>query len=210
MYFSISGVTAGDYDLALRLYEPPGDGCLVSPVGAKIVRFQVSEEAAREPVVDLGEIPVKVALGPRPGELAPDFAFADASGKTAQLSGLRGKYVLVDFWATWCAPCVASLPELAKLQVTFGKDNRLTLLGVNIDDDPAQARAFVEQKKLAWPQAFLGRAHDKDEILSRYAISSVPTYLLIGPDGKLIERSENLRVITETLRRMIHQGTGVK
>ena len=63
--FSISGVSAGDYDLALRLYEPPGDGCLVNPVGAKVIHFQVSEEAARGTAIDLGEIPVKVTLGPR-------------------------------------------------------------------------------------------------------------------------------------------------
>ena len=69
---------------------------------------------------------------------------------------LRGKYVLVDFWATWCAPCVASLPDLAKVHDTFGKDDRLTVLGVNIDDDPDKARAFAEQKKLTWIQAFLG------------------------------------------------------
>ena len=62
--FTINGVPAGDYDLALRLYEPPGEGCLVSPVGARIVRFQVSEEAARGASVDLGDIAVTVATRP--------------------------------------------------------------------------------------------------------------------------------------------------
>ena len=69
--FQISGVPAGDYDLALRLYEPPGDGCLVSPVGSRIVRFQVTEQAARAASFDLGEIPVTVAIGPRIGDLRP-------------------------------------------------------------------------------------------------------------------------------------------
>ena len=202
--FTIHGVPAGDYDLALRLYEPPGDGCLVSPVGAKTVRFQVSEEAARGPGIDLGEIPVKVALGPRAGDPAPDFGFTDGSGKANRLSALRGQYVLIDFWATWCAPCVASLPELAKVHDTYGKDGKLTVLSVNIDDDPDQARAFLAQKKLTWTQGFLGRARERDEILTRYAISSVPAYLLIGPDGKLIERSESLQTITEALRRILH------
>ena len=78
--FQISGVPAGDYDLALRLYEPPGDGCLVSPVGSRIVRFQVTEEAARGASFDLGEIPVTVAIGPRVGDLAPDFTAATFSG----------------------------------------------------------------------------------------------------------------------------------
>src|SRR5262249_36648344 len=116
----VSGVPAGDYDLALRLYEPPGDGCLVSPVGSRSVRFPVGEEAARGAEVDLGDIPVKVALGPRVGDTAPDLSVRAFSGETVSLSGLRGRYVLLDFWATWCAPCVASLPALSRLQDTFG------------------------------------------------------------------------------------------
>ena len=67
--FEISGVEPGDYDLAFRLYEPPGDGCLVSPVGSRIVRFQVSEQAGGDASFDLGEIPVTVAIGPRVGDV---------------------------------------------------------------------------------------------------------------------------------------------
>ena len=201
--FSISGVSAGDYDLALRLYEPPGDGCLVNPVGAKVIHFQVSEEAARGTAIDLGEIPVKVTLGPRPGELVPDITFVDASGKSCRLSALRGRYVLVDFWATWCAPCVASLPEIAKLQAKYGKNDHLAILGLNIDDDPGHARAFAAQKELSWTQGFLGQAQDKDEILSRYAVSSVPTYVLIGPDGKLVDRSADLEAIAQAISRAL-------
>jgi thiol-disulfide isomerase/thioredoxin len=206
--FLISGVPAGDYDLALRLYEPPGDGCLVSPVGGRIVRFQISEDAAHGPGVDLGDIAVKVALGPRAGEIVPDFAFADLTGKTMKLSALRGRYVLVDFWASWCVPCVANLPAIGKLHDTYGRDERLTILGVNLDDDSEQARTFVAREKLTWSQAFPGRVGDRDEILSRYAIGSVPAYLLIGPDGKLIERSENLQVMTEALSRVLHGNQG--
>jgi beta-lactamase regulating signal transducer with metallopeptidase domain/thiol-disulfide isomerase/thioredoxin/uncharacterized GH25 family protein len=202
--FAIHGVQAGEYDLSLRLYEPPGDGCLVSPVGARTVHFQVSEEAARRTSLGLGEIPVKVALGPKTGEVVPDFAFADLAGKQQTISALRGRHVLVDFWATWCAPCVASLPEVRRIHDSLGKDHRLTILGVNIDEDPEAARAIVQQHKLTWTHAFFDRSADKDDVLSRYAISSVPTYLLVGPDGKLVERSEDLRVVTEAISRAVH------
>ena len=176
----------------------PRDGCLVSPVGARTVHFQVSEEAARGAGVDLGDIAVNVALGPRVGEVVPELTFTDLAGKATQLSALRGRFVLVYFWATWCAPCVANLPSLARIRDRFGND-RLTILGVNLDDDPELARAFVERKQLTWPQVFLGRYQDRDAILSRYAISSVPTYFLVGPGGKLIKRSESLQAITEEL-----------
>ena len=158
----------------------------------------MSEEAASGASVDLGEIAVNVALGPRVGEVVPELTFTDLAGKATQLSALRDRLVLVHFWATWCAPCVDNLPSLAQIRDRFGND-RLTILGVNLDDDPDQARAIVERKKLSWSQVYLGRSQDKDAILSRYAISSVPAYFLVGPDGKLIKRSESLKAIIEEL-----------
>jgi beta-lactamase regulating signal transducer with metallopeptidase domain/thiol-disulfide isomerase/thioredoxin len=199
--FQISGVPAGDYDLALQLYEPPGDGCLVSPVGSRIVRFTLPEDAARGARFDLGEIPVRVALGPRVGDPAPDFTATMLSGQTVTLSRLRGRYVLLDFWATWCGPCVANLPALARFHDTFAASRQVTVLGLNLDDDPDEARSFLRSHNLSWTQAHLGgRAGGKDDVLSLYAISSIPTYILIGPDGKLIHRGDNLDEIARTLR----------
>jgi thiol-disulfide isomerase/thioredoxin/uncharacterized GH25 family protein len=200
--FLISGVAAGDYDLALRLYEPPEHGCLVSPVGSRIVRFQLTSDQAKAAGLDLGDINVSVALGPRTGEVAPDFEVVTFSGETVKLSSLRGRYVLLDFWATWCGPCVAGLPALGRLHDMFGADTRLTVLGLNLDDDPAEAKGFLEARKLPWPQGYLGhRAVGNDDILSRFAISSIPEYILIGPDGKLIHRGDELDKIAEILRR---------
>jgi thiol-disulfide isomerase/thioredoxin len=200
--FEISGVPPGDYDLAFRLYEPPGDGCLVSPVGSRIVRFQVTEEAARGATFELGDLPVSVATGPRVGDAAPDFTAANLAGGTITLSSLKGRYVLLDFWATWCAPCVASLPALTRIHDTFEAGKRLSVLGLNLDDQPADAKAFLEAHSLPWAQAYLGgRAGDKDDVLSRYAISFIPTYILLGPDGKLIHRGDNLDAVAEILRR---------
>ena len=199
--FQISGVPAGDYDLALRLYEPPGDGCLVSPVGSRIVRFHVTEEAARAASFELGEIPVSVAIGPRIGDIAPDFTADTFTGGTVTLSGLRGRYVLLDFWATWCGPCVANLPAVARFHETFAADSSVTILGLNLDDDVAAAKALLDDRKLPWAQAHLGgRTTGKDDVLSRYAISFIPTYILIEPDGKLVYRGDELGEIGRILR----------
>jgi beta-lactamase regulating signal transducer with metallopeptidase domain/protocatechuate 3,4-dioxygenase beta subunit/thiol-disulfide isomerase/thioredoxin len=200
--FQISGVPAGDYDLALRLYEPPGDGCLVTPVGSRIVTIHITEEGARQAAFDLGEIPVKVAAGSHIGDIAPDFTTTTSTGEAVTLSSLRGRHVLLDFWATWCGPCIANLPELQRFHETFAKDNRVTVVGLNLDDDRAAAQSFLDARKLPWTQAFLGgQGGDKDDVLSRYSISSVPTYILIGPDGKLIHRGNSLEEIVEILRR---------
>ncbi len=166
----------------------------MSPVGARTVRFQVTEDAAHKPGLDLGSIAVNVTLGPRVGEVVPDFAFTDFAGKISKLSALRGRYVLLDFWATWCGPCVSNLPAVSKVHERFEHDDRLTVLGLNLDDDPVRARQMVEREKLTWLQATVGsRAEDRDKVLSRYAIGFIPTYILIGPDGKLIQAARTFR-----------------
>ena len=200
--FQISGVPAGDYDFAIALYQPPEGGCLVSPVGTKVVRVRVTEEAARKGTLDLGEIPVTVRPGPRPGEVVPDLAFTAFSGETVKLSDLRGRYVLLDFWATWCGQCVADLPAVRRLHETYGADKRLAILGLNLDDDPDQARQFVQERKLPWTQGSLGGRPD-NPVLARYAVSSVPAYFLIGPDGKLIRSSQSVEEIAEVVRRVL-------
>ncbi len=177
-------------------------GCLVSPVGTKVVRVQVTEDAARKGTLDLGDITVPVKSGPRPGEVVPDLAFTAFSGETVKLSDLRGRYVLLDFWATWCGPCVADLPAVRKLHDTYGADKRLVVLGLNLDDDPAKARRFVKDHPLPWTQGSLGGRPD-DPVLARYAVSSVPAYFLIGPDGKLIQSSQSVEEIGEALRRVL-------
>jgi thiol-disulfide isomerase/thioredoxin len=200
--FRVSGVPAGDYDLAIRLYEPPGEGCLVSPVGLRIVHFQVTEDAARGPSLDLGSIAVRASLGPRPGEVVPDFAFASFSGETVKLSDLRGRYVLLDFWATWCRPCVASLSAVQRLHDAYGTGKGLVILGLNLDEDPDEARRFVEGRKLPGTHGSLG-GRAGEPTLTRFAISSVPAYFLIGPDGKLIHRAASLDEIDEAVRRVL-------
>jgi beta-lactamase regulating signal transducer with metallopeptidase domain/thiol-disulfide isomerase/thioredoxin/protocatechuate 3,4-dioxygenase beta subunit len=203
--FAIHGVPAGDYDLALRLYEPPGQGCLVNPVGSRVVRINVSEEAARKESLDVGEIAVNVTVGPRVGDPAPDFLLTPLlDGDALRLSSLRGRYVLLDFWATWCAPCVSELPALAKLHETYKGNDHFTLLGVNLDEDPVAAKSMLNRTTGAWTQNRAGNiASERDDVLRSYAISSVPCYILIGPDGKLLHRGENLEEVAKVMERVL-------
>ncbi len=200
--FRIGGVPAGDYDFAIALYQPPEGGCLVSPVGTKVVRVRVTEDAARKGTLDLGDMTVDVRPGPHPGEVVPDLAFAAFSGETVKLSEFRGRYVLLDFWATWCGPCVADLPAVRKLQDTYGASNRLAILGLNLDDDTEKARQFVRDRRLPWTQGSLGGLTD-NPLLARYAVSSVPAYFLIGPDGELIQSGQSAEEVAEVLRRLL-------
>ena len=200
--FEIGGVPAGDYDFAIRLYEPPAGNCLVSPVGSRIVPFRVTEEAARGASLELGEIEVKATPGPRIGEVVPDITADTLSGGPVNLADLRGRYVLLDFWATWCGACVSDLPALRRLHDTYGTDKRLAVLGINIDEDRIKAQGSAKDRNLPGMQGFLG-GQLIDQVLTRYAISSVPTYLLIDPDGKLVQRSASFPEIEEVIRRTL-------
>ena len=200
--FEISGVPVGEYDFAIHLYEPPTEGCLVNPIGSRIVRFSVAGDTAKNPTLDLGEIKVETAPGPRPGDPAPEIDYVDASGKNAKLSSLRGKYVLLDFWATWCAACVENLDALRELQQDPKLSKDLVILGLNFDEDRRKAQSFVQKHDLPWTHGFLGsESAIAAQVQTRYALSSFPTYVLIDPEGKMIGKEPSF----ETARKLLEQ-----
>jgi peroxiredoxin len=94
--------------------------------------------------LDLGVINMVAQLNA--GDLAPDFAVKTVDDKTVKLSDYRGKYVLLDFWATWSAPSVAETPDLKETYAAFKNDPRFAMIGLNLDTDIASARAFCGQE----------------------------------------------------------------
>ena len=121
---------------------------------------------------------------PAPGEgfLAPDFALQDAQGQTVRLSDLRGKPVMVNFWASWCAPCKAEMPAMQEVHETYA-DRGFTILAVNttFQDDRANADAFIAERGLTFPVLY-----DLDgETSSHYQVRSMPSTFFIGADGTI-------------------------
>lgn len=118
---------------------------------------------------------------------APDFSFADATGKVISLSDFKGKVVYVDVWATWCVPCRAEMPKLKELEKEYhGKD--IVFLSVSVDPqkDYAKWERFVIEHELKGVQLFAG---DKAKELDLpYGIRSIPRFILVGKDGSLIEK----------------------
>jgi len=116
---------------------------------------------------------------------APEFSIVSSDGQRLSLDSLRGKVVLLDFWATWCAPCVRALPTVRKVQKDHAGDP-FVIVGISGDDDARAWRTFTDKEKMVWPQY-----RDEDRRLrSMFGVRAIPTYVLI--DGEGIER---LRVV---------------
>lgn len=118
------------------------------------------------------------------GSNAPDFMQNDVNGKAVSLSDFKGKYVLVEFWASWCAPCRAESPNLLKQYATF-KDKGFEILGVSVDSDKAKWLEAIKKDGLTWPQVSDLKGWESDA-RKVYGISGVPANFLISPDGKII------------------------
>lgn len=123
------------------------------------------------------------------GQIAPDFQLPDPSGKQFKLSDFRGKYVLLDFWASWCAPCREENPNIVKQFERF-KSKNFTVVGVSLDDDRAAWLKAIKDDRLNWPHlSELKKWDGKVSLL--YKVEGIPASFLLDPQGKIV--SKNLR-----------------
>lgn len=133
------------------------------------------------------------------GKMAPDFTQNDPNGKPVSLSSLRGKYVLVDFWASWCGPCRAENPNVVSAYKKYENKN-FTVLGVSLDKSKPKWVAAIEKDGLEWQH--VSDLHYWDNAVAKqYDIRAIPANLLIDPSGKII--AKNLR--GEALRKKLQE-----
>jgi peroxiredoxin len=118
------------------------------------------------------------------GRNAPSFELKDVNGKSVALSDYKGKVVLLDFWATWCAPCLHQIPSHQKLQKQF-KNQEVVFLYISMDKNKNAWRQFVQNKNLAGIHLTADLEEQKSAIAEKYKVSSLPYTLLISPEGKI-------------------------
>jgi len=136
----------------------------------------------------------------QPGDPAPFWQGRTLAGDTLRSTGFEDQYVLLDFWASWCSPCIQEIPTLRRIHETYGGD-ALTLVGIATQDAEASVRKVVDRRDVTWPIVF----DEGREIASAFRVLGLPDPILIGPDGRVVERGDALRgdALSETLDRYL-------
>lgn len=173
------------------------------------------------------EKPIAPQVDLKVGDVAPDFETKTIDGRTWKLSNHRGRFVLIDFCATWCRPCLAEIPYLKSIWSDYKRGetivvpNRgsdwsnaqgtatpppgIAMLSLSLDKTIDPLKALVNKHQLTWPHVFLGDwEHD---MAKQYGIRAIPAIMLIGPDGRIVARDLRTSEIHDAVEKHLPRKT---
>ena len=123
------------------------------------------------------------------------------NGKPFDTASLRGRFVLVHYWATWCEPCKADMEVLKQLHARYG-GNGFAIVGINLDSDPKAAQAYAAQSRINWPQLYEAGGLDS-RLANELGILTLPTMLLLDKQGKVVSRNIHMAELEAELRKQL-------
>ena len=118
------------------------------------------------------------------GEVLPAFSLEDRSGVVRTQEDYAGKYVVYDFWATWCPDCRADVPAMKELYAKYG--DKVTFVGISFDTDPEKLDAYVAENDIKWLQLSDFVAKKESKVGEDFRVKWIPSMYLVGPDGKVL------------------------
>ena len=134
------------------------------------------------------------------GKTMKEFTESDVNGKPVTLATFKGRYVLVDFWASWCAPCRGEIPRLIKTYEAF-KGQNFTVLSISLDDNKQLWQNAMASHRMPWTQVSNVKGWN-DELSVYYGLKGIPSTLLIDPDGKIIARDLRGMMLSKKLKEL--------
>lgn len=153
----------------------------------KATRAKISPVLANSPyVTDLDGIIARLE-NVQIGKTAPEFTLPDTAGVDVSLSDFRGKYVLLDFWASWCPPCRRENPNVVKAYQDY-KDKNFTIIGISLDNNKAKWLKAIQDDHLTWTHVSDLKYWDS-EIPALYGVRGIPANVLLDPDGVIIAKN---------------------
>lgn len=133
------------------------------------------------------------------GMASPDFRYRDVNGKVVTLKSLKGKYVYIDVWATWCGPCCAEIPYLKKLeQKLHGK--KIVFVSMSVDENRSVWQKFVKEREMGGVQL---NAEGNETFMEAYRIKGIPRFILLDKKGKIVDADMTRPSDPKTLERLL-------
>jgi peroxiredoxin len=196
--YRIRGLSTGKHVLeAMRWKLRSAPGCGNGPLdvsASREIALPLADDALASFRVD------RLLPVPKAGDPAPAFEARTIDGRPVSLGALRGKVVLLDFWATWCPSCRVEMPKLLESYARLARGGRFEIVGVSLDSDTDRVPRFVVSRKLAWPQTALG-PEPGNPIAALFNVHSTPSTVLVDTRGRIAA----VNLLGEPLRKKIDE-----
>jgi len=203
--FVIHDVPDGQYVLHAAIHAPPQRGFCGLPVALAEATLPVSVDRSNgQGPIELGIVKAAAIPYATAGKPAPNLQALTLSGKPFSLAALRGKPVLLDFWASWCPACRAEEPHIQRIWNRYGPGGKLAVVGINLDERSEIAREAAQGSNMTWPVVHAeGGWGAANAVLRTFGVTAVPSYWLISADGIVIARDIPPVELDKTIERVI-------